>query len=149
MRAMSTAGAVCAALAFAAAPGHAHGGPSGAGNQYPYWYTATGVQMPPPLIESMAADPPCGAGVTLLRIGSLPGAAARTYVRDPQGQFPESTLAGPYVERAEMPYGAVETGLHQDGQDLLLTRDGSFAYLVGERGVERWPAATGPDPACD
>lgn len=149
MRRVATAGAVCVALALGTAPAQAHGGPSGGGSQYPHWYTASGARMPAELIESRAADAPCGTHITLLTIVNVEGDSARTYIRDPDRQIGESSLAGTYAARAETPYDAVETGLHQDGKELLLAQDAAFAYLVGEDGVERWPALTKLGLTCD
>ncbi len=57
-------------------------------------------------------------------------------------------MTGTYAGRTDMAYDAVDTGLHQDGQDLWVARDGQRVYLVSEHGVERLPAHSATSPGC-
>jgi hypothetical protein len=88
--------------------------------------------------------------VVFLETADSPGdridpVTVRQYVRDPDGALPPTFSAGLDLD-AELPVDARPTGFESEaGIELLLSTDGTTAYLVDESGAtEAWPRADEP-----
>ncbi|MEU6841980.1 hypothetical protein ABZ930_08920 [Streptomyces sp. NPDC046716] len=70
----------------------------------------------------------------------------RQYLRDPEGKLADiDGLSSTYAKDVKLPADAVDTGYRQDGRELWLARDKSWAYVRDADGaVERWPGRKEP-----
>jgi hypothetical protein len=74
----------------------------------------------------------------------------RIFVRDPSDVFGDEATSEAFVEDAELPKEATDTGFRQqeDGAQLwMVDGNDSFTYVVYEDRIERWPLDESP-PGC-
>lgn len=71
-----------------------------------------------------------------------------TYVRDPENVLGDPAVASAFDPQAELPPGAIDTGLRQQATELWVDpKNQSAIYLVAGASVERWPLDPSP-PGC-
>jgi hypothetical protein len=100
------------------------------------WTDASGDPVPTTKIESWPGPEHCGwESMTFLHLDSDTSAA---FVRAPQPGL-EDFFAEPYLEHAELPADAQDTGFTRDGRRLWVASDGQRVYVGTADDVEVWP----------
>lgn len=101
------------------------------------WTDADGQPLPASVVTSRPGSAHCEwESVTFLTLGEDDD----RYVRDPEGKFGRCSTGVPYDGDAELPSDAVDTGYRRGDDQLWLSQDQAFAYVVTPHAVEAWPA---------
>jgi hypothetical protein len=102
------------------------------------WSDAAGRPVPTSTVASWRGSSHCDwQSMTFLVLGKA------TYVRAPQPDL-EEYFAEPYVEHADLPATAVDTGFEHDGEHLWLSPDRQRAFVGTADDVELWPRTVQP-----
>jgi hypothetical protein len=97
------------------------------------WSDAAGRPMPMTTIEAWRGPEHCDwQSMTFLHLGDA------SYVRDPLPEL-EEYFAESYVQHAQLPRDAVDTGFSSDGERLWLSSDKRQAFVGTVDDVEAWP----------
>lgn len=120
---------------------------------YRPWTTADGCLVRIDVLADRSGPEHCGWQSARVIITGIPIGARYTddrndaeYVRDPDNVFGDLATASAFDPDAELPDGAVATGLRlQDTELWADAGDPSAIYLVSGTSVERWPLD--PEPA--
>jgi hypothetical protein len=100
------------------------------------WTDAAGNPMPTTKIESWKGPEHCDwQAMTFLYLDQD---ETTTFVRAPQPGL-EEYFAEPFVEHAELPADAEDTGYRRDGHRLWISSDRQRAYVGTTDDVEVWP----------
>ena len=100
------------------------------------WEDADGNRVPTTVVSSRQGHEHCGwQGVTFLRLRK------QQFVGDPDGVIEQAPLQATFAADTDLPDDATDTGYRHDGDALWVAADGNAVYLVGDDGVQRWPAA--------
>jgi hypothetical protein len=99
------------------------------------WTDSSGRPVPTATIESWRGPEHCDwQSMTFLSMGEA------MYVREPQPGLGDY-FTEPYRPHAELPAGAVDTGLERDGEHLWTSPDEQRAFVGTKADVEVWPRA--------
>jgi hypothetical protein len=105
------------------------------------WEDDDGRAVPVTQVQSWQGAEHCDwQDITFLQLG---GDRRRQFVEDRKNEFGPDLLRTTFAADVELPADAEDTGYRREGRHLWLAADGTAAYLVGERAVERWPASKG------
>jgi hypothetical protein len=120
---------------------------------YRDWKTTDGCQVRIDVMAERTGTEHCGFEAASVIITGIPFGARYTddsndaqYVRDPENVFGDLGTSMAFDPDAELPSGAVDTGLREGRRELwVVPGDASSVYLVTGDVTERWPLD--PEPA--